>query len=237
MDQRSTILEPRRFQLTSVLASPVPASRTPQEYSRLVRQYYDGSAGWFTLVTGFLTGHETLAYRIIGPCGFDLRGCKRILDAGCGNARYLRFLLRCADPDAMLNGCDLSLGMLRRARHRLASARPLLLSAVLQHLPYTDQSFDAIICGWVLEHLQDMCPGLRELARVLYSDGKLLVLTTENTITGALCSRVYHSRTTSRAELRAAAGECGLVWYRELWWSRLHQILGLGGIVVELRKA
>jgi len=219
-----------------LLASKEPERRTTEEYHRLVKQYYDGPAGWFTVVTGVLTGHETLACRIMGPHGFDIRGCKRVLDAGCGNGRYLRVLLRLADAGATLIGCDLSQGMLRRARRRLTNDRPFLLATDLRQLPYREGSFDAAVCGWVLEHLQDMRLGLRELARVLRPGGKLLVLTTERTLTGAICSRIYHSRTTHRADLRAACTECGLEWHRELWWSSLHRVLGLGGIVVELRK-
>lgn len=225
-----------RHWLASRLASRAPDRWAPEEYRRFVRRYYDGPAGWFTLLSGFLTGHETLAYRIIGPHGFDLRGCRRILDAGCGNGRYLRFLLCAAEPQAVLDGCDVSLGMLRRARQRLRSRRPLLVAAALQQLPYRDHSFDAVVCGWVLEHLPDLTAGLLELRRVLRPGGKLLLLTTEDTLLGALCSRIYASRTTNRRALRAIVEACGLSWYRELWWSRAHRRLGLGGIVVEVRN-
>jgi hypothetical protein len=51
-----------------------------------------------------------------------------------------------------------------------------------------------------------------------------------------LSGRICHSRTTHRADLRAVCAEGGREWYRELWWSSLHRVLGLGGIVVELRK-
>lgn len=237
MGQQQTEWQRYRHWLTSRLASRALERWSPEEYRRFVRRYYDGPAGWFTLLSGVLTGHETLAYRIISPQGFDIRGCRRILDAGCGNGRYLRFLLRAAEPYAVLDGCDLSLGMLRRARQRLQSRRPILVAAALQHLPYRDDSFDAIVCGWVLEHLPDISAGLLELRRVLRPGGKLLLLTTEDTLLGALCSRLYASRTTSRRALRAIVEACGLSWYRELWWSRVHRRLGLGGIVVEVRKA
>jgi ubiquinone/menaquinone biosynthesis C-methylase UbiE len=219
------------------LASKTPRLRSPHDYYRLVKRYYDGPAGWFTLLSGVLTGHETLAHRVISPAGFDVSACHRILDAGCGNGRYLRFVLRRATRGAIIVGCDLSYGMLERARRRLAGRVPPLQAADVRQLPYRSASFDAIVCGWMLEHLQDMRVGLRELARVLCPGGKLLLLTTEQSLTGALCSRVYHSRMTSRAELRAACADCGLQWHRELWWSSLHRLLGLGGIVVEVRRA
>src|SRR4051794_12986721 len=67
-------------------------------YRRFIQKHYDGLPGAFTSVTGLITGHEALAGRLIRPKGFDVRGCKHILDAACGNGRYSRFLLRQADP-------------------------------------------------------------------------------------------------------------------------------------------
>jgi len=64
-----------------------------------------------------------------------------------------------------------------------------------------------------------------------------LVLSTEGTFTGALCSRLWHCRTYNRAELKRVCHECNLEWQRELWFSRLHAWLRLGGIIVELAKA
>src|ERR1043166_3558818 len=97
-------------------------SSTPQttnEYKRFIAHHYDGLPGALTAVTGFVTGHEALAGRLIRPSGFDVRGCKRILDAACGNGRYSKFLLRHADADAVLTSFDLSPRMLLRARRRL----------------------------------------------------------------------------------------------------------------------
>jgi ubiquinone/menaquinone biosynthesis C-methylase UbiE len=222
--------------LGGVLESKEPARRSFADYRRFIRNHYDGLPGALTAVTGRLTGHETLAGRLLRPGGFDVRGCKRILDAGCGNGRYTRFLLRQADPDALITGFDYSLGMLQRARQRLGSDRATQVAADLTRLPYADASFDAVVCGWVLEHLPDPRPGLGELARVLQPGGMLLLLATEDTLTGALCSRLWHCRTYNRAELRRVCEGVGLCWERELWFSRLHALFRLGGIIVQLRK-
>lgn len=222
--------------LNAVLESAEPRKRSFLDYRRFVQNHYDGLPGALTAVTGLLTGHEALAGRLIRPGAFDVRGCKRILDAACGNGRYSRFLLHHADPDALLTTFDLSPKMLLRAQARLQSARVTHAVADLTRLPYADGAFDAVVCGWVLEHLPDPRPGLLELARVLTRGGKLLLLSTENTLTGALCSRLWHCRTYDRAALKAVCAECGLVWGREMWFSGMHRMLKLGGIIVELRR-
>jgi SAM-dependent methyltransferase len=222
--------------LGSVLESKDPQRHSWADYRRLVQHHYDGLPGALTALTGLVTGHEALAGRLLRPGGFDVRGCRRILDAGCGNGRYTRFLLQQANLDATITGFDYSQRMLQRARQRLHSDRVSQVAADLTRLPYADASFDAIVCGWVLEHLPDPRPGLHELARVLCPDGKLLLLATEDTFTGALCSRLWHCRTYNRAELRQVAEACRLTWQREMWFSKFHAWLRLGGIIVELRK-
>ncbi|HEY7423889.1 MAG TPA: class I SAM-dependent methyltransferase [Gemmataceae bacterium] len=222
--------------LRGALESTEPRRRSFDAYRRFIQNHYDGLPGALTSVTGLLTGHEALAGRLIHPGAFDVRGCKRILDAACGNGRYSRFLLRHADPDAVLTSFDLSPRMLLRARGRLQSARVSHAVADLTRLPYADASFDAVVCGWVLEHLPDPRPGLCELARVLQVGGKLLLLSTEDTLTGAMCSRLWHCRTYNRAELRQVCAACDLHWQHEMWFSGMHRLLKLGGIIVELRR-
>jgi ubiquinone/menaquinone biosynthesis C-methylase UbiE len=126
---------------------------------------------------------------------------------------------------------------LQRARARLPQGRVRFAIADLTRLPYARAAFDAIVCGWALEHLPDPTPGLSELARVLEPGGKLLLLCTEDTLTGAICSRTYHCRTYNRDELRRTCTACGLIWHRELWFTGLHRLVKLGGIIVELRRA
>jgi SAM-dependent methyltransferase len=238
MDQQSPSADfPSRGKLRAALESKDHERQPFSEYRRSIREHYDGLPGALTAFTGLVTGHEPLAGRLISPDFFDIRGCKRILDAACGNGRYSRFLLHQADTDASLTAFDYSQGMLHRARRRLADGRISHVAADLTHLPYAEASFDAIVCGWVLEHLPDPALGLRELARVLQPGSKLLLLTTEDTWTGAFCSRLWHCRTYNRAELRKTCEACGLRWEREFWFSRLHELLHLGGIIVQLRRS
>lgn len=227
-------MEPRKIH--SVFESKQQQKKSFNDYRAFVRDHYDGYAGALTAVTGLITGHEALAGRLIRPGAFDITGCKRILDAGCGNGRYSLFLLKHADEDALITGFDFSHKMLLRARQRLKSERVTHVAADLTKLPYADGSFDAVVCGWVLEHLPDPRMGLGELARVIRPGGKLLLLCTEDTFSGALCSRMWHCRTYNRGTLKQACAECGLKWHHEFWFSKFHRMLHLGGIIVELRR-
>jgi len=227
---------PLTLAIQKALESEKLRNQSFPEYRNFIQHHYDGVAGNLTSVSGFLTGHALLAGRVLQPDAFDIVGCKRILDAGCGNGRHCKHILRRADPDAQLHAFDLSKRMLTRASRRVKTQRINYVSADLTRLPYPDGYFDAMVCGWVLEHLPDPRPGLRELARILQPGGKLLLMTTEDTFAGAMCSRFWHCRTYNRTELRDSCEESGLLWHRQLYFSKLHRLFKLGGIIVELRR-
>lgn len=207
-----------------------------QEYKSFIQHHYDGIAGKLTAVSGLLTGHALLAGQVLKPSAFDLRGCKRILDAGCGNGRHCKYIVRRADPDAFVAAFDLSQRMLKRANRRVKGNRIHYVAADLTRLPYPDGYFDAVVCGWVLEHLPDPRPGLTELTRILQPGGKMLLMTTEDTLAGAMSSSLWHCRTYNRHELRQVCEQVGLVWQRPLFFTHLHRIFRLGGIIVELKR-
>jgi SAM-dependent methyltransferase len=242
MDSQQTLQATERKRLAKkrglkgAIESKKMARQPYREYRKFIQGHYDGIAGKLTSFTGLVTGHEALAGRLIHPSAFDVRGCKRILDAGCGNGRYSKYLLRWADHDAVIAGFDLSQRMLKRARRRLHSPRINHVAADLTRIPFATGLFDAVVCGYVLEHLPDPRPGLAELARVMRPGGKMLLLVTEDTFTGSMCSRMWHCRTYNRIDLERVCGECGLRWQKPHYFSRLHALLRLGGIIVEMRR-
>ncbi|MCH8922141.1 MAG: class I SAM-dependent methyltransferase [Planctomycetes bacterium] len=207
------------------------------EYQEKVRTVYDGPKGALLATCSKLSLHSPLGERIFRERRFDLRGCRRILDVGSGAGQIAKHLLKYADHGAEITCSDLSRGMLRRARGRLKSPETRFVTSDLAQLPFAAESFDAVTCGYVLEHLPDPRPGLAEISRVLTPGGRMLLLTTEDSFGGAWTSRMWYCRTYNRAELKATCQSLGLIWRQELWYTRMHKILRAGGICVEIVKA
>lgn len=207
-----------------------------QQYRNRIKHLYDGPAGAVLVFGSMMSLHEPLVGRMFHRDKFDVSESKAILDVGSGAGQILGHLLKRTRPQTRLVAFDLSHQMLRRARTRLASDRPSYVTGDLTQLPFADNSFDCITCGWVIEHLPDPRPGLRELSRVLQPGGRLLLLATEDTLPGMVVSRTWQCRTYNRRELRAACDEVGLPWRSQLWFTPIHRFFKMGGILVEAQK-
>jgi ubiquinone/menaquinone biosynthesis C-methylase UbiE len=208
-----------------------------EEYQEKVRDVYGGPQGALLATCSLLSLHSPLGARLFRERKFDLRGVRHILDMGSGAGQIAKHLMKYSDPEAEITCFDLSFEMLRRARNRLKSDRPRFVVADLTRLPFADASFDCLPCGYVLEHVPDARMGLSEASRVLRPGGRMLLLTTEDTFSGAWTSRMWCCRTYNRRELAKICEEVGLTWHRELWFTPMHKVLRCGGICVELVKA
>ncbi len=104
----------------------------------------------------------------VTPGYVEARPGARILDAGCGTGRYFSRLLA---GGSRVVGVDFSLGMLRVARRRYPNV-PLIVADLHRTWPFRDGAFDAVLCALVGEHLDDLVPFCREMARVLTAGGR-----------------------------------------------------------------
>jgi SAM-dependent methyltransferase len=91
-----------------------------------------------------------------------------VLDVGCGDGIFTRFLF----PDPPAAGIDLNPGEVRRARKNESHRGVQVASAT--HLPFRDRSFCSVFSNCVLEHVDAVDVALREISRVLRTDGLLL---------------------------------------------------------------
>jgi ubiquinone/menaquinone biosynthesis C-methylase UbiE len=94
----------------------------------------------------------------------------RALDAACGTGRHAR---RLVDLGHSVSGIDLTPEMLERARVTVPEAE--FAVGDLRELPFTDASFELVVCGLALSHLPSLDGAVGELSRVLVRGGRLIV--------------------------------------------------------------
>jgi len=111
--------------------------------------------------------HETWIRPAFAQLG-DLRG-KRVLDYGCGHGMASVVMARAG---ATVNAFDLSPQYVKEAELRARANRvnAIFRTADAEHLPYADESFDAVWGNAILHHL-DLDQAAKELKRVLKPGG------------------------------------------------------------------
>ncbi|HEV2272527.1 MAG TPA: methyltransferase domain-containing protein [Acidobacteriaceae bacterium] len=95
-----------------------------------------------------------------------------VLDVGCGTGRWLTHLE--ALSPASVTGADCSLTMLERAREKVRPTTKLD-HADSSALPAKDDSYDFVMASFLLSYVSDLQEFARECARVLRSDGRMLI--------------------------------------------------------------
>lgn len=112
--------------------------------------------------------------------GSRSREATSVLDVGCGGGIVSNELSR---RGYQVTGIDISLPALEFAevvckREGLSSR---FIEASAYSLPFADESFDAVVCSDILEHLTDVPRALREVHRVLKPGGMLVYDTISRT--------------------------------------------------------
>lgn len=92
-----------------------------------------------------------------------------VLDAGCGNGRFLEML----PPDSIKVGLDASLNLLRITKQN--GRGDLLVCGELEHLPFRDGVMDTVYSCRVIQHLRKQQQAVGELARVTRDQGDMIL--------------------------------------------------------------
>ena len=102
----------------------------------------------------------------------------KVLDVACGTGDFTIEIARKALKGSKIIGVDLSEEMMKIGREKIASAG---VDATLEYgdceaLKYPDESFDRISVGFGVRNFEHLELGLKEMHRVLKSEGKLVIL-------------------------------------------------------------
>jgi SAM-dependent methyltransferase len=122
--------------------------------------------------------HMVMLFDLLG----DVAG-QRILDCGCGGGELA---LELTPTAAQVAAFDLSVESVRLMHTRAAMLdrpRPDGFASVMEHLPFDDATFDAVIGKSILHHV-DVAAALAETKRVLKPGGRGIFI--ENQVTNPL---------------------------------------------------
>jgi ubiquinone/menaquinone biosynthesis C-methylase UbiE len=134
----------------------VKKSKSPLDWHRRYQQ----QAGWTRQARQFLAKQVNFAH------------AQRILDVGCGTGALFPDLQRASS--AQIDGIDISLESLKRAKRLNPQVNATCGSTY--HLPYPNESFDIVLCHFLLLWLSDPLRGLAEMRRVTRTGGFLCLL-------------------------------------------------------------
>ena len=196
---------------------PLNVQNTYRERYRAMRPEWRSSGDQLeALVRGYVTPHS------------------RVLDLGCGRGGVVELFWRDVKLAAGLDPDSPSL-----TEHR-APGMPVL-RGVGEHLPFAADSFDLVVCLWVMEHMKEPLTVLREVSRVLRPGGHFVFLTPNLRHPLLLLNRIgkavplLQARLVSRFYGRSDADTFPL-WYRANTAGTLRALAAASGLDVgELR--
>lgn len=143
------------------------------------------SASWRTSFAGLAGSHLAVYDEVMVPRMFDpwarllmemveVKAGEAVLDIACGPGTVARVAAERAGPTGRVVGCDLSPGMLERARAKgpVDGGAPLeYREGPADALPAADAEFDVVTCQHGVQFFPDRPGAVREMRRVLRPGG------------------------------------------------------------------
>ncbi|MFG2038933.1 demethylmenaquinone methyltransferase [Dactylosporangium sp. NPDC048998] len=137
---------------------------------REVAAMFDGVARRYDVTNTVLSGGRDRMWRRETRLALGLKPGEKVLDLGAGTGVSTLELGR---SGALAVGADISVGMLQAGRAKRPEV-PLLAADAL-HLPFADETFDAVTISFALRNIADTDAALGEMARVTKPGGRLVV--------------------------------------------------------------
>ena len=159
-------------------ASPVESQAVGPVKRTLAQDLFDGVAPSYDTWAQVLTVFQYLRWREFLVSRMALPPGNLVLDVCTGTAGVA---MEIADHhDGRIVGLDVSHSMLQAGLRALEKknldGRVQLVQSRAEHLPFPDETFDAVVFTYLLRYVQDPDATIRELSRVLKPGGKLLSL-------------------------------------------------------------
>jgi demethylmenaquinone methyltransferase/2-methoxy-6-polyprenyl-1,4-benzoquinol methylase len=114
-------------------------------------------------------------YRLRGIRGRIMPG-NIVLDAGSGYGNMSRIATTEADGDLRIVMYDPIPEMLANVKNYMPEIDIALSSGIFEYLPFRNNTFDAVICGYSLRDAIELKRAISEMHRVLKDGGKLIIV-------------------------------------------------------------
>ena len=125
-------------------------------------------------VNSFISLGKDLEFRERAIRGRVSRG-DRILDAGSGFGNMSKTAMQSCNDDLQVSLYDPLRPMLKNTGKFFTRA-PTMTCGVFEHMPFVDDSFDAVLCGYSLRDAISLRTAISEIHRVLKKDGRFIIV-------------------------------------------------------------
>jgi demethylmenaquinone methyltransferase/2-methoxy-6-polyprenyl-1,4-benzoquinol methylase len=153
--------------------SPSPSDKDPKD----VQAMFSRIAARYDLMNRLMTGWQDLRWRKIVVQQAVLPEQARVLDLGAGTGDLSREVLR-QHPTATAVAADFTLEMMRVGKSRPETQNLSWTAGDALRLPFPDNTFHAVVSGFLLRNVADLPTCLKEQRRVLKPGGWMVALDT-----------------------------------------------------------
>jgi demethylmenaquinone methyltransferase/2-methoxy-6-polyprenyl-1,4-benzoquinol methylase len=161
------------------------------ERARYVQHVFGRIARRYDLMNRLMTAGQDVRWRRETIRRLGLRPGERLLDLGTGTGDLGREALR-QQPGLRLVAADFTLEMMLAGQ---ASGALPWLNADALRLPFPDETFEAVVSGFLLRNVGNLEAVLKEQYRILKPGGRIAILETTRPKSGILSPFVrFHMR-------------------------------------------
>ena len=155
---------------TKIKSAPIPSI---EEKPRFVNQMFARIAPTYDLMNRLMTGGQDQRWREELLTYADLPPCGRLLDVGTGTGDIAELATR-STAKIQAFGSDFTYEMMASG---LEAGKQLpFTQADTLDLPYADNSFDAVVSGFMIRNIVDRIRAFREQTRVTKPGGRVICL-------------------------------------------------------------
>jgi demethylmenaquinone methyltransferase/2-methoxy-6-polyprenyl-1,4-benzoquinol methylase len=153
------------------------AHLTGSERSRYVQGMFNRIAHRYDLMNRVMTGGQDLRWRKEVIIKTQLPEGGRLLDLGAGTGDLAHEAHR-QYPSCQAVAADFSLLMMQMGKQHYQTDKLDWCGTDALQLPFEDETFDAVISGFLLRNVSDIAQALQEQHRVLKPGGRVVTLDT-----------------------------------------------------------